>query len=241
MDLRELCVYKFLKPSVPIFFMLKHILFDNDGTIVDSEIIAVQVMLQHLKTAGVEISQAAYSRRYPGLLEHDILSMIAAEYGTQFSPDFLHNVRAEQRRRLTQELRAIPGMPSLFRRLKIPKSMVSNGSVQHVARSLRKVRLHSALDGHIFSAEQVERPKPHPDVYRHALSTLQLEPADVLVVEDSPVGVEAAKKAGLNVVGFLGASHIAEGHGDQLRDLGANFIAQNAHDLGLFLAQKGAF
>jgi HAD superfamily hydrolase (TIGR01509 family) len=221
--------------------MLKHILFDNDGTIVDSEIIAVRVMLQHLKTAGVDINEAVYSRRYPGLLEHDILSLISAEYGTQFSPDFLQSVRAEQRSRLAQELRAIPGMPSLFRRLKIPKSMVSNGSVQHVVRSLRKVRLHSALDGHIFSAEQVERPKPYPDVYCHALSTLQLEPADVLVVEDSPVGVEAAKKAGLIVVGFLGASHIAEGHGDQLRDLGAIFIAQNARELSLFLAQKGAF
>ena len=69
MDLRELCVYKFLKPSVPIFFMLKHILFDNDGTIVDSEIIAVQVMLQHLKTAGVEISQAPWRIREPGEIE----------------------------------------------------------------------------------------------------------------------------------------------------------------------------
>lgn len=232
-------VYKTIRAV--FFLMLKHILFDNDGTIVDSEVIAVRVMLQHLKTAGVEINQAVYSRRYPGLLEHDILSLISAEYGVSFSADFLYSVRIEQRHRLEQELRAIPGMTSLFRRLKIPKSMVSNGSVQHVVRSLRKVRLHGALDGHIFSAEQVARPKPHPDVYRHALSTLCLEPADVLVVEDSPVGVEAAKKAGLTVVGFLGASHIADGHGDQLRDLGANFIAQNARDLGLILAQKGAF
>jgi HAD superfamily hydrolase (TIGR01509 family) len=221
--------------------MVKHILFDNDGTIVDSEIIAVRVMLRHLNAYGVHIDEHVYSRRYPGLLERDILAMIRAEYQVVFPEDFLDTLRAEHRRIFDAELRAIPGMPGLFRKLRVPKSMVSNGSVRHVVRSLRRVRLHSALDGHIFSAEQVERPKPYPDVYLHALATLQLEAREVLVVEDSPTGVEAAKKAGLPVVGFLGATHIAEGHEAQLRALGADFIAKNARDLGAILAQKGAF
>jgi HAD superfamily hydrolase (TIGR01509 family) len=221
--------------------MLKHILFDNDGTIVDSEIIAIRVMLRHLSAYGVHIHEHTYSRRYPGLLERDILAMIKTEYGVHFPADFLESLRAEYRRIFDEELRAIPGMPSLFKRLKVPKSMVSNGSVRHVVRCLRRVRLHSALDGHIFSAEHVERPKPHPDVYHHALGVLQLPAEQVLVVEDSPTGVEAAKKAGLAVVGFLGAAHIAEGHETCLRALGADFIAKNASDLGLILAQKGAF
>lgn len=70
------------------------------------------------------------------------------------------------------ELKAIDGMSEIFRNLKVPKSMVSNGSVRHVEYCLKKVDLHGALDGQIFSAEQVEKPKPHPDVYHHAMERL---------------------------------------------------------------------
>ena len=90
--------------------------------------------------------------------------------------------------------------------------------------------------GEIFSAKQVDRPKPYPDVYLHALRSVGLEPLQALVVEDSPTGIEAAKAAGLRVVGFLGASHITEGHGEQLKAKGADFLASDAEELRKILA-----
>ncbi|MBX2891251.1 MAG: HAD family phosphatase [Saprospiraceae bacterium] len=212
--------------------MLKHVLFDNDGTIVDSEIIAVRTSLSLLRTYGLHISEQEYSRRFPGLLERDIVAIISKEYGIQVPDDYFDRLRALHIVAFDTELRAIAGMPTIFRKLKIPKSMVSNGSVRHVERCLRRVRLRSTLDGHIFSAEHVERPKPHPDVYHHALEKLQLQPADILVVEDSPTGVVAAKQAGLRVVGFLGAAHIHDGHDERLLECGADFIAADARGLG---------
>jgi len=220
--------------------MLKHVLFDNDGTVVDSEIIAVRSTLRLLEPYGFRMSEQEYSRRFPGLLERDIIAIISREYGIQVGEDYFDRVWAEHRTAFDRELRAIAGMQTIFRNLKIPKSMVSNGSVHHVERCLRKVRLRHALDGHIFSAEQVGRPKPHPDVFELALEKLQLKPADAIVVEDSPTGVTAAKQAGLRVVGFLGASHIFDGHGDRLRDSGADFIVSDAQALGKLLEGFGA-
>ncbi len=219
--------------------MLKHVLFDNDGTIVDSEIIAVRATLSLLRHYGFDMSEEEYSRRFPGLLERDILAIIEREYGIKVRDDYFEQLRALHVTGFEQDLRAIAGMPSIFRNLKTPKSMVSNGSVRHVERCLRRVRLRHALDGHIFSAEHVKRPKPHPDVFEFALEKLALQPSDTLVVEDSPTGVTAAKKAGLRVVGFLGAAHIFDGHEAHLRDCGADFIAADAKALGKILEGFG--
>ena len=218
---------------------IKHLLFDNDGTIVDSEIIAVRSMLRMLATHGLHLSEREYCRKFPGLTLRDIIETLAKDYGVVLPETFWAESRAEHIRLFNLELRAVPGMYSLFRRLNTPKSMVSNGSVRHVERSLRKVRLFHALNGHIFSAEHVTRPKPFPDVYLHALKVLGIRASEVLVVEDSPVGVRAAKQAGMHVIGFLGATHTYEGQADELRAEGADWIAPNATALREVLHKCG--
>ncbi len=220
--------------------MLKHVLFDNDGTVVDSEIIAVRATLRLLAPYGFRMSEQEYSQRFPGLLERDIIAIISQEYGIQVSDDYIEQVRAEHRSAFDRELLPVSGMDDIFKKLKTPKSVVSNGSVRHVEQCLRLVNLRPALDGHIFSAEHVERPKPSPDVYYLAMEKLQLDTSETLVVEDSVTGVTAAKQAGLRVVGFLGASHIFDGHGDRLRDSGADFIVSDAQALGKLLEGFGA-
>lgn len=204
---------------------IKHILFDNDGTVVDSEIIAVRTMLRMLNSLGLPIGEREYSKRFPGLREREIVAILREEYDVILPADFWPGVRTEHRRLFESELQVIPGMDQLFRSIRTTKSMVSNGSVQHVELCLRQVNLLDALDGQIFSAEHVERPKPHPDVYEYALEKLGLKPENVLVVEDSPAGVQAAKGAGLIVVGLLAATHIQDGHGEALLLQGADFIA----------------
>lgn len=220
--------------------MLKHILFDNDGTIVDSEIIAVRSTLSLLAEHGFHMDEKTYSHRFPGLLERDILAILRREHGVEVPPDYFDRLRALHIDGFKKHLRAIPGMTGLFRRLRVPKSMVSNGSVRHVDMCLRRVRLRSALDGQIFSAEHVGKPKPAPDVYHFALDALKLKPHETIVVEDSPTGVKAAGEAGIRVVGFLGAAHIFDGHEEKLREHGADFIAKDARALHSILQSFGA-
>lgn len=219
---------------------IKHVLFDNDGTIVDSEIIAARIMLKLLDQYGLQLSERDYNMRFPGLRTRDIVIALQAEEGFEAPPDFIRQVHDEHRAEFHRSLRAIQGMPALFKSLKVPKSMVSNGSVLHVERCLKKVRLHHALDGFIFSAEQVENPKPSPDVYLFALEKLGLSPHETLVVEDSVTGILAAKAAGIQSVGFLGATHIHDGHGQKLWDAGADFVVPNAAGLAQVLKKKGA-
>lgn len=220
---------------------LKHLLFDNDGTIVDSEVIAQRVMLELLAQHGLHLSEQDYSHRFPGLLDRDILALLKQDHGFETPEGFTKLLHEAHISGFNNTLRAIPGMTGLFRKLKVPKSMVSNGSVRHVERCLRKVRLLSSVNGHIFSAEHVEKPKPHPDVYLYALEKIALKADQALVVEDSPTGVVAAKDAGLRVVGFLGAAHIHDGHEAKLRHAGADFIAKDARALGRLLEDFGAF
>lgn len=219
---------------------LRHVFFDNDGTLIDSEILALRITLRRLAEHGIVVDLPDYARRFPGMMERDILATLTQEHGVVLPEDFQQQGRAEYLEVFQKELRTIPGMWSVFRDVRLPKSMVSNGSVRHVVRTLRRVRLMHALDGGIFSAEHVERPKPEPDVYLYALEQLQLRPADVLAIEDSPTGVLSAKAAGLRVVGFLGAAHIHDGHDQRLLECGADFLAANARALRVLLTQFDA-
>lgn len=219
---------------------IKHVLFDNDGTIVDSEIIAARAMLSLLAKHGLHLAEREYNMRFPGLLDRDIIAALKLEEGFDPPADFSQQLRAAHAGGFHASLRAIKGMPTLFRSLKVPKSMVSNGSVLHVERCLRKVRLRSALDGYIFSAEHVDKPKPSPDVYLFALEKLGLQADQTLVVEDSVTGILAAKSAGIQAIGFLGAAHIHDGHEDKLWEAGADFVASDAKSLSALLKKKGA-
>ncbi len=219
---------------------IKHILFDNDGTIVDSEIVGARIMLKLLARHGLNIEERAYTMRFPGLLTRDILTALQDEEGFSAPADFIQQIHDEHNKGFHQSLRAVRGMPRLFRNLKVPKSMVSNAGLLGVEKCLRKVRLLGSLDGFIFSAEQVDKPKPWPDVYLFALKKLGLSAHETLAIEDSITGVLAAKSAGIQTIGFLGASHIHKGHGQKLSEAGADFVADDAIALTHLLRGHGA-
>jgi HAD superfamily hydrolase (TIGR01509 family) len=219
---------------------LQHIFFDNDGTIVDSEILAVNAMLEALSPLGFQMSRDEYTRRFPGLLDRDIIDIIQQEYAIVLPDDFVPRLHAQHRDLFEHHLHPIEGMDVLFRQLRTPKSMVSNGSVEHVERCLKRVGLLSHLDGKIFSGHDVPRPKPYPDVYEWALHSYQLNTTDAVVIEDSPTGVRAAHGAGIPVVGFLGAAHIGDGHADTLMEAGATWIAESAEEVKALLLSLGA-
>lgn len=218
--------------------MIRHLLFDNDGTLADTEVIAVRAFLNLLRPYQFEMGVSEFSRRYTGLLENDILHSLHSEFGISVPADFLPRLRQAHQEGFEKDLRAIPGMTTVFRNRKVPKSMVSNARARHVEYCLRKMRLRKSLDGHIFSAEQAEHPKPSPAVYEMALRSLQLRPHEVLAIEDSIAGVRSAVAAGIEVVGFLGAAHSYEGHGDQLLAAGAHHIAPHARHLEAILQKK---
>jgi HAD superfamily hydrolase (TIGR01509 family) len=213
------------------------LIFDCDGVIVDSEIVATRVTLRLLRPLGYTATEAEYTRQYSGMLESEIRSHLVKDHGLEVSDDFFAQVLAEVAQAMQVELQPIAGMPELIRRLSLPLSVASNSYVAHVERSLELAGAPWFGD-RIFSSEHVPRPKPHPDLYQHAMHRLGYDPGQTWVVEDSVAGVTAAKAAGATVIGFLGASHIHPGHDVRLQGVGADYLAADAAELEIILERK---
>jgi beta-phosphoglucomutase-like phosphatase (HAD superfamily) len=113
----------------------------------------------------------------------------------------------------------------------LPAAVVSNSRMSRVAASLRRAGLQQIFGERVFSAEQVARPKPFPDVYLFAAQTLGVDPSRCIVVEDSVAGLNAARAAGMKTIAFVGASHIPDGYADALRKMGITRIMQHMDEL----------
>jgi HAD superfamily hydrolase (TIGR01509 family) len=213
------------------------IIFDCDGVLVDSEIIASRVSLKMLKPFGFDMDPREYAKIFAGKVEEDILSIIKQDYKIELPEDFISRLRLEIEHDLDHELQPIKGAREIISRLKLKKAVVSNSRLVRVLRSLAVAELKEDFDRKIFSVEMVKRPKPFPDIYLHAAKELNVEPHHCLVVEDSKSGATSARNAGMNVIGFLGASHIPEGHDVTLKEVGAFATVNNMEELDTLLKE----
>lgn len=207
------------------------VIFDCDGVLVDSEVIANQTTLRMLKPYGFEMSQAAYGSSFAGKTEEDILAIIQRDYAIELPDGFLAQLRLEIERDIDQNLQPIPGMKEVVASVVVPKAVVSNSRLVRVIAALKVAEMSDMFGDNLFAAEMVAYPKPAPDVYQHAAQQLGVSPRACLVVEDSQSGVTAAHRAGMTVIGFLAASHIPAGHEGTVREAGASATAESADEL----------
>jgi HAD superfamily hydrolase (TIGR01509 family) len=109
-----------------------------------------------------------------------------------------------------------------------PKCIVSNGDRKTVLHFLELTHLNKFFSSDmIFTREQVEKPKPSPDLYLFAAEKMKTFPKDCLVVEDSVIGITAAKRAGMTVIGFTGANSFHKHMEKQILNAGADHIISN--------------
>ncbi len=128
---------------------------------------------------------------------------------------------------LAESVAAIDGIETVLEQLPLPYCVASSGSHEKMRMTLGKTDLMRFFDDNIFSTSDVERGKPHPDIYLHAASTMGIDdPERCLVVEDSPIGVTGAVAAGMNVFGF---AELMPAH--KLHASGAHQVFDRMHDL----------
>ena len=225
-------MFSTLKPSAMSleepFPSIRYIIFDCDGVLVDSEILASQTVLAMLRPYGFMMNKAEYGSRFSGKIEEDILTIVQNEYGIALPDSFLTEVRSAIERRLDSDLQPIAGMREVVESLSVPKAIVSNSRLRRVMASLNTTHLSDLFSENLFAVDMVERPKPAPDIYLYAMQKLRARPAECLVVEDSFSGVTAAYQAGAQVIGFSGASHVPAGHDKMLKQAGAQMITADA-------------
>jgi HAD superfamily hydrolase (TIGR01509 family) len=119
---------------------------------------------------------------------------------------------------MRREVKPVRGVPELLRGLEVPFCVASNGEPSHMEVSLAVTGLMPLVEGRIFSAVEVPRPKPAPDLFLHAARTMGAAPADCAVIEDTPTGVRAGIAAGMRVFAYAGGRHTDR---DEVARLGA--------------------
>jgi len=202
------------------------VIFDCDGVLVDSEIIAARLEADLLTEAGVPITAAEIAEDYAGLTFKDIMLRIEEKAGVPLQASLLDRERTLLDKRLAAEVRAIDGAHEAVLAVRGPRCICSNSTLDRLDMMLTKTRLKPLFGDHIFSARSTEsgKPKPEPDVFLHGARMMNVAPEKAFVIEDSTHGVTAAKRAGMRVIGFTGASHTFPGHADQLTDAGAETV-----------------
>ncbi len=217
------------------------ILFDCDGVLVDSEIIAAKVESQLLTEAGYPISVEEMGERFAGMTWKNILLTIEKEADIPLSASLLDKSEKLLDARLERDVKIIDGVKFALARLTTQRCICSNSSSARLDMMLTKVGLKPYFAPHIYSAKDLgpDRVKPKPDIFLHGAQQFGVDPSRCLVVEDSTHGVHAARAAGMRVVGFTGASHTYPSHADRLTDAGAETVISRMQDLPAVVAALG--
>ncbi|RSN10355.1 haloacid dehalogenase [Nonomuraea sp. WAC 01424] len=175
------------------------VIFDCDGVLVDSERISVRVGTAALRRLGWTIDETEYAERFVGCSNEYWDEQVG-----QTPPGWYEQISQEYTAAIKAELCAIGGIESALDRLDIPYCVASNGRHAAIRDSLEVTGLAPRFDGRVFSAEDVARGKPAPDLFLHAAATMGAPPQSCVVIEDSPFGVTAAMSAGMRCLAFAG-------------------------------------
>lgn len=215
------------------------VIFDCDGTLIDSEVIATSIDAEAMTRLGMTISPLEFATRFTGTPHREMWRLIEIDYGRPLPAGFLEDLHEISLKRFAAELRVIEGVHDAVAAvdaLGVPRCIASSTGLESLRRNLGTTGLIDVFDPHVFSASQCRRGKPAPDVFLYAASQMGSDPADCLVVEDSVNGVRAARRAGMPVIGFTGGGHVDEGLGARLLDAGAAVVLSGMADLPRIVA-----
>lgn len=209
------------------------VIFDCDGVLVDSEIVAARVEAELLRKTGHDISAEELAERYAGLTFRDILLTIERETQILFQASLIETAETRINERLRKEVKAIDGAAQAVASIGYRKCICSNSSTTRIESMLTRARLLPLFKGVIYSSEDTPttKPKPAPDVFLFAAEKMEADPRNTLVIEDSVHGIAGARAAGMRVIGFTGASHTHLRHADMLMEAGAETTVNRMSDL----------
>jgi len=205
------------------------VILDFDGVIADSEVISLASLREALAAFGVDLSVEDVRRAFLGRSLASIQAYVERHGPHGKKRDFADTWQTTLFDRFRAELKPIPHVLTFLKHLSergIPYCIASSGTFERLGVALSAMKLSEQFT-FIFSAEQVARGKPEPDLFLFAAKQIGVRPDACLVIEDSPFGVRAAKAANMRCVGFVGGSHLHENmgeHSELLRQQGADAV-----------------
>ncbi|MYK49829.1 MAG: HAD family phosphatase [Candidatus Dadabacteria bacterium] len=187
--------------------MIKAVIFDMDGVIIDSEPLwekSESIMLKQKGFAGNESYRKEYRKKIMGLSQRDSVKLLKETFGLDESPEEILNARLKILLELYEkELRLSDGVPELLKILsaeKHIKTALASGSPMKVIEFVLKKFSLSDTFGIKVSGDCVERGKPHPDIYLETARRLGVSTGECVAIEDSINGIVSAKDAGMRCI-----------------------------------------
>ncbi|MFN3276001.1 MAG: HAD family hydrolase [Paracoccus sp. (in: a-proteobacteria)] len=185
------------------------IIFDCDGVIADSEILSAEVLIAQLAALDIAITADDVRRDFLGRSFPTVAAAIRDRFARDLPSDFEASYRARLLDRFGTGLRETPGFSEMLAGLGARRICVAtSSSPPRVARTLALLGLDGRFGAHVFTASQVARGKPAPDLFLYAAAQMNTSPARALVIEDSAPGLEAARAAGMAVLHYAGGAHL---------------------------------
>lgn len=212
------------------------IIFDCDGVLVDSEILARRAVQSVFRKAGIEVT-AAMVDEVVGMKFADLLRGLEERTGSSLAAEYHPHFWIETKSLFAGSLAPTPGVVAFIEASATPRCVASSSDHERIRHSLSVCDLSRFFEeGAIFSSHEVRHGKPAPDLVLHAARKMGVEPARCLVIEDSRFGILGAKAAGMTAFGFLGGAHLLANTGEALKEAGADFVARRWNEIAARLA-----
>ena len=207
------------------------IIFDCDGVLVDSEALACAVHADVLTAHGYAITPAQVHERFLGRSAREARFEVETEMGRVLPEEYTVQLKATIDRVFGESLQPVPGIAETLAKLTQRVCVASSGTPTRIVSSLTTTGLIDRFAPNLFSAAQVARGKPEPDLFLFAAARMGVAPEHCLVIEDSLPGIKAARAAGMAVLGFHGGAHCSPATAAVLQAAGATATFDDMQEL----------
>jgi D-ribulokinase len=217
------------------------VIFDCDGVLVDSEVIALGVTRRKLDEVGLRLTESETRERFLGMRLDSVMRIIETELGAPLPEGFADDLSREILSAFARELKGVEGVRQAVGALRARVCVASSSAPERLRFSLRAAGYETLFAPNIFSAAEVAQGKPSPDLFQYAARAMSVVSKDCLVIEDSVAGIAAARAAGMTVFGFVGGSHFSKANdGADLTAAGAELIFDDMTRLPELVAARAA-
>ncbi len=202
--------------------MIKNIIFDFDGVLVDSEILVAKAYVKYMQNFGIEIDEKEFAN-FAGKKTVQVIDILSQKYSIKDKEKFFTDIMEMALYIYKNELTAVKGAYNFVRNTKLSLYIGSNSTQDRIIAGLQRVELSKYFKPEqIYSFDFVEKPKPDPDIYLKAIEDNNINKNETIIIEDSEVGVKAGVSAGVKVIGLTAGGHWHESRDEQeLLDAGA--------------------
>ena len=187
--------------------MIKNIIFDFDGVLVDSEILVAKAFAKYMQNSGIDVDEKEFAS-LAGKKTVQVIDILSKKYSIKDQQKFFTDIMDIGSNIYKKELATVKGAYDFVRNLKLNIFIGSNSMKERIIDGLQRVNLDKYFQPkQIYSFDLVDRPKPDPDIYLKAIEENNLIKAETIIIEDSAVGVMAGVAAGVKVIGLTAGGH----------------------------------